>query len=299
VSAAPANAGATGPVGLCVAVSTVGRRLDRFEQLLRSLAEQDDPDFVTGICDQSGDSRVPDLVRAYSDRLRTFSTTSAAGLSAGRNSVWRAAPPSVTHIAFPNDTTVLPRRYVSAIKALGAQADVVTCAYLQDGRPRYELPHGASDLDRFTVWKVLEPATTVATAVLADAGGFDERLGTGSRSRFQSGEGTDLLLRVMAARPVRVRWAPEVELDGVPEAFGLAPAAVRSKARSYGRGYGFVLARHRYPMRFTLPHLVGPLVKSVASGGRRIGLGTALASSVGRIEGFAGHRRHEWLTGAA
>jgi hypothetical protein len=85
-----------------------------------------------------------------------------------------------------------------------------------------------------------------------------------------------------------------VQLHGVPEAFGLTPAVVRRKARSYGRGYGFVHARHRYPMRWTLPHLVGPVVKSVISGGRRLGFATAIASSAGRIEGFARQRRDDW-----
>ena len=99
--------------------------------------------------------------------------------------------------------------------------------------------------------------------VIEDAHGFDEEIGTGARTPWQSGEGTDLLLRVLDRRPLLVRWLPQVTVTGVRQAHGLTESEARRKLRAYGRGFGYVAARHALPWRFHLVHLAALSVKSV------------------------------------
>jgi hypothetical protein len=284
---------AAGTVGLCIVISTVGRRPERFVRLLDALAAQTDPDFVVGVCDQSTGEDVSALLERFDSRLHLYLTRSAAGLSAGRNSVAAAAPDQVTHFAFPNDTTIPAEDFVARVRSVAGGYDVVACDYRNDGGSRYRLPPPGEMLTRRNVWKVLEPAMILRRDVWSSLGGFDEMLGTGAPTPYQSGEGTDLLLRGMTDRRLRVRWAPDIALDGVSEAYGITPKQVAEKARAYGRGYGFVVARHGYPWTFRIPHLVAPAVKAAL----RLeghGLRAALAASAGRVEGVLGQRREEW-----
>jgi hypothetical protein len=287
----PAPARTESTVRLCVAVSTIGRRLERFERLLTALATQSDSDFCVGVCDQSTGPAVQELLDHFDASLRLFRTRSAPGLSAGRNSVVAASPVGTTHVAFPNDTTLPPTDFVERIRASASGYDVIVTDYVHDEGSRYRLPTAGEFLTSATVWKVLEPAMVLSRDLWASARGFDEQLGTGSRSRWQSGEGTDLLLRAMKRRPVRVRWMPEIRLDGVPEAFGLSRSQAAAKARGYARGYGFVVARHRYPASFAVPHLLAPAVKAAVHPARWRDLPEAVGVSIARVEGWYGQHR--------
>jgi hypothetical protein len=269
---------------LCFVVSSRGRMNDRLEQLLASLAAQTDARFTVGVCDQSEDGSVGELARRWASRLSLFVCGSEAGLSAGRNAVVQRASEEVTHFAFPNDTTRFPADFVATIAGHSAIEDVIEVSYLEPGGPRYRLREGAEPLTRSNVWDLLEPAMILQRQVIADAGGFDEKLGSGAATPWQSGEGTDLLLRVLERRPLRVRWLPQVSVFGVRQSHALTPAEARRKLRAYGRGFGYVAAKHTLPWWFHLVHLVAPLVKSLLPP-QPAGIADAMASTVGRAEG--------------
>jgi hypothetical protein len=269
---------------LCFVVSTRGLMKDRLDQLLASLSAQTDRRFVVGVCDQGRDGSVTELAGRWSGTVRLYVCRSRPGLSAGRNAVLNHAPGDITHFAFPNDTTVLPANFVESVARHCGDEDVLEVSYLEEGRARYRLREGVEPLTRSNVWDVLEPAMILKRQVIEDADGFDEEIGTGASTPWQSGEGTDLLLRVLDRRPLQVRWLPQVTVIGVYQAHGLTENEARRKLRAYGRGFGYVAARHALPWHFHVVHLAAPLVKSVLRP-RRAGFAAAMASSIGRAEG--------------
>jgi hypothetical protein len=274
---------------LCVVVSSIGRS-DRLEGLLESLRAQTTTNFVLGVCDQSKDGIVRRIVGAEPD-LGWFVTTSEPGLSAGRNSVIRAAPSDVTHFAFPNDTSRLAPDFVDAIHAHAATADIIAVSYVHDGKSRYRFPAGTSAVDRSNVWNISEAAMVLSRDLLNQIVGFREDLGTGSTGWWQSGEGTDLLLRAIKCRCWNAVWAPEIKIGGVSEGFGLSNLARRQKLRSYGRGYLCVLVDHKYSLVRIFLAIAAPACRGAMK--RKIDFRDGCYTSLGRLEGAI---RRAWET---
>jgi hypothetical protein len=85
------------------------------------------------------------------------------------------------------------------------------------------------------------------------AGGLDETIGTGAPGPAQSGEESDLLLRLLD-RGVRVRYDPELVVHN-DEPRDRVDAGFVGKMGRYGVGQGYLWRRHRLS-----PLLLGGLV---------------------------------------
>jgi glycosyltransferase involved in cell wall biosynthesis len=270
---------------LCIAVSSIGKT-SRLNELLESLAQQTDRSFVVGICDQSSDGSVTRIAETYRDRLKIYITSSMRGLSRGRNAIVHAAPADITHFMFPNDTSRLPESIIADLKYMHSSADVVVMSYMNNGRQRYRFDAGVYDLDLINVWKIIEPAMVLSRKALKLTGGFDESLGTGSSTPWQSGEGTDLLLKIRGSSLI-VNWNPDLKVFGVPENHGLARKEYLIKLRGYGRGVGRVHKTWPYPIRRRIRICLVPWIK-VFIPRSGVGLFEAAAISLGRVEGLIG-----------
>jgi hypothetical protein len=74
----------------------------------------------------------------------------------------------------------------------------------------------------------------VTPEVFKNAGGFDVQLGTGSNSAWQSGEGTDFLLRMLRGPHFRgFDWLPDLVINGISDSHGLSSQECRQKLRAY------------------------------------------------------------------
>lgn len=274
-------------MNICVAVSSIGRT-GRLHGLLESLAEQSDKFFTVGICDQSTNGSVAEVAESFRGRLDLFVTSSPRGLSRGRNLIVQSAPDDVSHFIFPNDTSRLPATTIADLKYRHAGVDIIALSYINDGDPRYTFPAGHYDLDAANVWKIIEPAMVLSRRALELAEGFDEDLGAGSSTLWQSGEGTDLLLK-LRGRNLSIAWDPELQVLGVPEEFGLTRTAHLNKLRGYGRGYGCIHRKWSYPLGKKIRICVAPWIKA-AIPNSGIGVQQASAISLGRVEGLLGRR---------
>lgn len=271
----------------CFAVSTVGR-IPELTKLLDSLVKQNNQNFYLGICDQSRGDQVARLAESYKDKLRIFVTSSEKGLSAGRNSIIRNAPSDCTHFLFPNDTTYYVPEFIERLSKLHSTADIVALPYIDDDGQRYVFAEGYYPIDHRNVWRIIEAGMVVSATVFRDVGFFDRNLGTGSHSPWQSGEGTDLLLR--ASRKLRrVHWDTKTYVYGVSQQYGLTDRQRRRKLREYGRGYGYLHRRWQYSIVRQALICLSPLLKAIRTGNRTTVLDGAY-SSLGRFEGVAGWR---------
>lgn len=272
-------------VYLCVVISSIGQT-DRLRDLLRSLGHQQSGNFVVVVCDQSADGSVTETCSEFRGAMNIIITTSMRGLSLGRNTAIAAAPEECTHFMFPNDTSSLPRTLMAELAKLHEEADIVVMSYVDDNGVRYRFPAGREDLTFSNVWKAIEAGTVISKRVINHTGGFDSSLGTGSSGPWQSGEGTDLLIRAMSAKP-KVHWAPDLRVNGVAQDFGLDPKLRRQKLRAYGRGYGRVLSKWKYPLRARCKACLGAFVRA-ADPRNQMTFVDAFYSSVGRLEGVLG-----------
>jgi hypothetical protein len=153
---------------------------------------------------------------------------------------------------------------------------------------RLRFPDGERTLDRNSIWRAaIEPATFVHREALNLVGPFREDLGVGAWSPWQSGEGTDVLLRCLA-EGMTVRYSPRVTVH--EERPSLSDAQQRQKVRQYARGTGRVYRLHPYAPWQHLRVLVAPFLLGVVNA-LRLRPHTAMLrfqQTIGRAEGYAG-----------
>ncbi|NWG45607.1 MAG: glycosyltransferase family 2 protein [Alphaproteobacteria bacterium] len=235
---------------LSLVVSTLGRDL-ALGGLLDSLEAQSCRDFEVVVVDQNTDDRLGPVLSAgaWTFPLRRIRRPGERGLSRGRNVGWRASGGGI--LLFPDDDCWYPPDFLARGLALLEEsgADIVSGrAADETGRSingRYA-PQ-ATDITRRNVWITqIEWVAFFRRAVLEAVNGYDETIGVGAASPWQSCEGPDIVLRALAAG-FRGRFDPALfghhaELDTrEPD------AAMRRKGRAYARGMGYVLRRHGYP----------------------------------------------------
>ena len=164
----------------------------------------------------------------------------------------------------------------------------MACSLVERGEPRFALPPDGVALDRSTVWRAIEPSMFVRRTAFEAVGGFCESIGTGCASPWQSGEGTDLLLRVLAAGG-RVISLRSTHVLGPGERRDLVDDEIVAKHRRYNRGVGHVFREHDYPARAYVRTIAAPWLRAVqARQVSTLAVRIAAARSVGRLEGLLG-----------
>lgn len=276
-------------VAFGIAISTIGRT-GALRTMLDSLAAQSSQDFVVAVCAQGAEEAIREVcadVAATTGMTIHVVTSAGGGVSAGRNAADRGMPEEVGHLLFPNDTTVYPPDFLAGLGTAlqGAPAAAVVVHDLEG--PKTVLPPEGFPLDRADVWAALAPGLVVRRDVFRALGGFEETLGTGAPTPWQSGEETDLLLRFLDKYDgAGFRWLTGLSVSGPSDGQGQHRSARRRKLRAYGRGYGRVIARHGYPWRRRARGVLGGALFGVRH--RHF---TALDGGwvvIGRLEGMAG-----------
>jgi hypothetical protein len=291
--------GTPGHPRLGLAITTVGR--PALHRLLESVTDSTLLPLMVTVANQSGrDLQLETSGLPFDVRV----VDSSGGASRGRNEAVAALGSSVDVIGFPNDDSTYPRTCLEQVAdAFGSTPDVqgLACSLVESGRPRFVLPDDGA-LDRYTVWRAIEPAMFLRRGTFEEVGGFREDLGTGCRTPWQSGEGTDLLLRVIEQGGV-VSSRPDIAVIGQGERRDLDTSSLLAKHRGYARGTGYVYRIHPYPSWVRARILAAPWLRlRRLDPSLKLAARLALARSVGRAEGLAGRtfstRERTWLTTA-
>jgi glycosyltransferase involved in cell wall biosynthesis len=255
-------------VRVSLVVTTLGRTT-QLERLFESLVVQDYKSFEVIVVDQNSDDRLGYLFERdrWPFALTRIHTPNARGLSRGRNVGWRSARGE--WIVFPDDDCWYPSWFLSRASQLmsASDADILT------GRAADENGHDingrysqeAHVIDRSNVWvSGIEWVMFFKRAALLSVGGFDEGVGIGASTPWQSCEGQDILLKALASG-LSCRFDPS--LYGHHERFeAMATELRRSKGRAYGRGLGYVLRKHHYGI-FDILYWAGrPMLKLMVRG---------------------------------
>jgi glycosyltransferase involved in cell wall biosynthesis len=233
----------------------------------------------------------PELVRAAvaASTLNIRVVECIPGVSRARNVGIASLRDGWNAVALPDDDVWYePHAFERASDALSRGTDALSGILLwpTSDRSRMRFPNAPLQLTPKTVWTgALEATLFLSKPYVDEIGTFCTDLGLGADGPWQSGEGTDLLLRGIKARKT-IRFAPNIVLWEEDPSPAKTDDLVRRK-RKYARGTGQVFARHYgvYAQLRLLVRSVGRLVIAAASlSTRRIRADSAVL--IGRVEGL-------------
>src|ERR1700677_963961 len=233
------------PVVLSLIVATVDR-VQELARLLRSIDAQQMPGLELIVVDQNIDDRVKVLLDQAALLTTCTHIRSSRGLSRARNVGLAVAKGDI--IGFPDDDCWYPEGLLPQIKAWfdGHPAYHLLCCTLRDETGREvaaRWPGFSQALDRNGILRAtVSPSMFMRTEAVRQLGGFDEQIGLGAETLFQSGEDTDLALRCLDAEG-KAWFEKELHVCHPSREPALVPS---HRGFAYGMGFGYILGKHDY-----------------------------------------------------
>jgi len=272
-------------------LATLGR-VDDINRLVDTLVAQTERGFEVIVVDQNPDDRlVPIIARAINLGLEVIHLRQALpNLACARNRGIATARHEI--VAFPDDDCWYEPDTIGYVVAAFQERPrlqgVVACWVEQakaSGKPASE---GLLSLDswrRFRGGNASSISLFCRRGLLEQLEGFDVRLGVGQW--FGAAEETDLILRALAGEAEMTHY-PAAR---VHHAFGAKPEsdwrAASRNARRRARGTGALYAKHRLSPYVILRGFTAPIMLTLLRAGSVKFLATGLATTLGRIEGWA------------
>ena len=229
-------------------ISTRGR-VEEVARLFRSLEEQSLQDFEILLSDQNEDNRLVSVLAdtPWKDRLVRLRNT--GGLSLGRNRGLELARGEI--IGFPDDDCCYPPQLLEQVYdwfAAHPEWGFLSGRSYTDGGGDAVSRHArhASPIRKIGIYsQCIEFAFFIRRSNLGSLR-FDEKMGVGSLSPWQSDEGPDLMLRLQE-NGVRGFYDPQI---GVwhPKPVQDYDARTIDRSYRYACGTGYFLRKHRYPL---------------------------------------------------
>ena len=234
------------PPAISLVTGTLGRR-DVLERLLGSLRRQSFGAFEVILVDQNEPGYLDPVLAGFAD-LDLVRLGSPKGLSLARNVGLRSCRGEI--VGFPDDDCWYGPELLRSVSVLlppaGERDFVLGRTVDAQGRDSLgQYPTVPEPITRLNVWTAGNSnGLFIRTGAARRIGGFDEELGVGARTPYQSGEETDFLLRCLADGQEGL-FDPDLRV--FHEQVGrLSPEAHLKRVTQYSRGYGRVLRKNGY-----------------------------------------------------
>lgn len=246
-------------VKFSLVLATIARERE-VEDFLESLLRQTYRNFELIVVDQNSDDRVKRLVDNYSTQFSIQWLPCTPGLSIARNRGLQFLSGDI--VAFPDDDCWYPPELLENVAQCfgNSEMDIIT-GQSRDENNRHSQriwpsrPHIAN---KVSIWKLAISYTVfMRIECVKQIGEFDESLGVGAVTAWQSGEETDYLIRALA-HGYTIRYLPELKVFH-PQKTEVFNAATIARAKAYGGGLGRVLKKHAYPGWFVVYMLLRPV----------------------------------------
>jgi glycosyltransferase involved in cell wall biosynthesis len=241
-------------------LATINRSTE-VARFLESLSLQEWQDLELLLVDQNPNDFLEKLITPFKAMLPITHLRSAPGLSRSRNIGLAHATGDV--VAFPDDDCWYSPgllKQVAGFLSANPDWDGITGRSIDEtgciSAGRWDTTPGL--LNRRNVWRRgISFTIFLRRNVVRKVGLFDESLGAGAGTRWGSGEETDYLIRAIDSG-FRLWFEPTLQVYH-PQPTPSYGASTLHRARSYGRGMGHVLRKHRYPLWDVAYHCLRPL----------------------------------------
>jgi len=245
---------------ISLVVSTLGR-IDTLERLLASLSRQSFADFEVIVVDQNDNGLLDALMGRFAGDSRVHHARSPRGVSKGRNAGIAQARAPI--IGFPDDDCWYSENVLRDVQALFLQYPaspmLIGRTVDEDGKNSIipALPGDKIVLKNDVLFVGNANAVFARATLFQSIGGFDERLGPGATTVFQSAEDADLVARAVAmGAPVQF----VVDLKLFHEQVKTGKDYLR-RIRTYSLGTGAFFRKNNYtvaiPAKLILKTLAG------------------------------------------
>ncbi len=236
-------------------IATMGKRLNELSKVLYSLSKQDFlPDEII-IVDQSDQNHISNLIsnQDYNINFIQIKTadlgTEGCGVSWARNIGLKYI--NGDYVFFPDDDCWYPRNFISSCLQSIREHNVsfVTGRSVDESTNKsinaLYLPY-SSKINNYNVWFTsIEWTIFFKKEVFEKSGVFDENLGVGTKTKWGSTEGQDILIRAMKEG---FKGYFDYNINGYHQIVKHNSENKKAieKIKSYGRGTGRVLSIHNY-----------------------------------------------------
>lgn len=239
-------------------VPTIGRPLDlqRFidSLLLQGSDHVDLRDVELLVVDQSGESATAELLqRQQTPFVIRHLPMTGRGASRARNFGWSFARGEI--LTFPDDDCHYPAGLLDQVftRFENLQVDGLMAQVEHLGRQDQA---GGTVTRANVLLRCVESGFFVRRA-RTGAVRYDERMGVGAASPWNSDEGPDLLLRLIDDG-LRIDYAPELVIHH-PDPLQTLDQRLQERCFKYSRGRGYLLRKHRFPAQVVLHTLIRSL----------------------------------------
>ncbi|WP_290869917.1 glycosyltransferase family 2 protein [Aquabacterium sp.] len=254
------------PFKFSLILATLGRT-DEVRRFLTSLENQDYQCYELIVVDQNPDRRIHELLLDFPTlQDKVIHVNSEKGLSKARNVGLALASGQV--VAFPDDDCWYPSNLLDTVAGLferdSSLAGVTGRTTDGDGREERAWANRSLTLTKWNVWRSAISFTIFLNAKVFRGGIlFDESLGVGANSKWQSGEETDILCRVID-QGGRIKYDPAILAYHPVKISTFSPEEFK-RASAYARGCGKVISSDYYPKVYAATIIVAPIVKAFVS----------------------------------
>jgi cellulose synthase/poly-beta-1,6-N-acetylglucosamine synthase-like glycosyltransferase len=234
-------------VKFSLVVPTVGRPVD-LQRFIDHLRLQRGPgldlrELELIVVDQSGQPETGELLAQQQAEFRILHLPMAGrGASRARNYGWGFARGEI--ITFPDDDCHYPSGFLQQVLQKFDNPDIDAISARVEFMSRREVP--AAVITRANVLDCCPEAGLFARREALGDLRFDELMGIGCESPWNSDEGPDLLLRMMA-RGLRIDYCPDLCIHH-PNPLQTQDERLQERNYKYSRGRGYLLRKHQFPV---------------------------------------------------
>lgn len=228
--------------------ATIGKK-NNLRNLCKSLQKQIFKNFELIICDQNNDNFNKTIVKKFQTLKIKFLKTKT-GLSRSRNQGIKVANGS--HLIFLDDDITLKNNFLDKIylQLIKLKCDMV-CFKVNDQNNKPLLNYPKFDRYLNNHHEIFNYISSVSFVIKKTKKlFFNEKIGLGSKNKYQSGEETDLILRIFKKYKIKIYFCSSITV--IHKNHPIKFLSKLKKNYSYACGWKYVVEQRKLGIKFKI-----------------------------------------------